>query len=555
MAIIDFSDRFTYGNPAFAALNLEATTELAMTTASPAFKEMLSMARRHSVVISRAKPTEIYYAITGHADPRIALLLAAKKRKSDLLPMFANMSAVKEAMFGPPDNTSPIYENTSLNIFVDGIRRVSAALAAATLIGQLAQVTQQFEHSKWLEQQALADLAEILKAADLVLEVPKTAAEAAVKLEEKAFFFEDVDFNLDVETLRAEVFMPSAGNVGWVTVRNYTGENSTSTIVADIADKINELTLTSGESNIVAAPILASAGRQSRIEVSARLRDVSVSYEIISIRFTLLTPGLVRLPFDWGVDSLNVTDELINSAILRVQVGKVSAVPLGRSTVTKLQNIGQPIVLYFRRAADDALTLGNVILDDTRSVSVVEWGTGNLVYRVSPFMTDPVTVSIPRLLTPNPINQLMEDKQRQGQVAEALVNNLFLSKTTTKTLGVLMRNDPPTLSTALAGVEIVAFRATTPETYTTLDVLEIPLDIEMAIGDLSGSLTPFSNRMRSVRVPTRYDRLLAGGATVTGEGYGGAPTVDSIPLSAKMQAVRDRYGIFVPLSRRTNDAY
>jgi hypothetical protein len=552
VAPIVFTDRFTYANPAFEALDIDTVPEQTAIAASPAYGEMLGMVRRHSVVLSKTRHGQLYYAITEHADPRIALLLAAKRRKADLLPMFANMDAVKEAMFGPPDDSTPIFENSSLNIFVDGIRRVSAALAAATLIGQLAQVTQQFEHSKWLEQQALIDLAEILKAADLVLETPSTPAGDATRLEEKAFFFQDATLELGAETLRAEVFMPSAGNAGWVLVRNYTGSLTTQTIVAEIADKINELTLTSAQSNIVAAPILASAGNQSRIEVSARLRDVSISYELISIRFSLLTPGLASLPFQWGVNNLVLSNELINSAILRVQVGRVSAVPTGAAQ-NKLDNLGEPIVLYFRRSPEDTQNAGNVLASDGRSLPVAQWEAGVLTFRIAPFMTEAVTVPIPRLLTPDPLDQATQDRQRQGQVAEALVESLYSTKNTTRTLGVLMRNDPPTLSVALAGVELVAFRITNPETYTTLDVLSIPADIDMAVGDLSGPLTPFSNRPRSIRVATRFERNQA--ATTALDGAGGAPSVDRFPRSQKMQEVNDRYGLYVPGARSRHTAY
>lgn len=545
-----FDDRFTYANPGFSTDGWDSLSEQAIFQLYPEFAAVVGMVRRHSVVITKAKPLGIHDAITAHADPRIALILAGKKRKQDALPVFPTMQAVKEAMFGPPTDTSAQFENAERNIFVQGIRRVSAALAASTLIGTLAQINQQFEHAKHLEQMALKDLDSILAAADIVLDqtqIPSSTSEA--QLEEKAFFFERLSSDIGADTLTVEVYLPAQTNAGWTSVGTYSGVINTSVIVGDITDTINQLSLGNNSvSNIVAAPIHASLGDQHRIEVSARSRDLSISYEVITIRIRRASGSLP--PFRWGVDDTVVTQGTLNSALLRVQQGKVAAVSSSNVNSPKLENSGQPTVLYFRRFP---ISAGNsVIYEDGSLIPSGVWSVGNLSFRLSPYMDAPRTIPFPyKVQQPGNFTQDQLDSQRFSQIAELLLEEIFNLKSSSRTLGAIIRNDPVSDLRPLSGLELISFRLSPQETYSTLDILQLPRDIEMAIGDLTGPLTSFSNKSRSIRVKTQTETGSSISSVSSSGSYRyGLPDIVLMPTSKLMAAVSDRYNLLVPQATR-----
>ena len=496
-----FSDRFTLKYPALESVSFDTLTDLQLETVAPDVKVFADMVRGYSAIIRRKSTKEIYLICTRQVDPRISLILAAARDNAGIR-IFPDLTTVKKLMFGPNDVDST-YEDSDLNIFVEGIKRCAAALTASIVIGQLAQIDEQAQHSKILESQAINDLDRIIKIPDL-----KTALEA-VEAKEKddvdtyAFYFEKKQMNLISSVLKAEIFMPSSLTTGWVEVGQYTGKFQVSSIVADIADAINGVTLINETSNIIAAPVLSGGSSSTtalhKIDFLARERDVNISAEIISVRFSYVGTSTDPIPFKWGLTSLTIAPEKINSLILAVQQGKAGAI--SNSTSTAKAGNAKPVALYFRRRSIDAND--NVIDYDGNSIAKSVWSnTAKLKFRISPNQAQAVEVVIPYIV--NAAAQDTQDSDRPAQVAEALLNGMYAVKGSTRALGALFRNDDPTSATSYSALELIAFSVTNPETWLILDVLEIPKDIEMAVGDLNTPLTPFSNKPRSIRVESTY---------------------------------------------------
>lgn len=536
----DFEDRFTYANPALAAVVISQQTEDQLSSLSPELVIVAEMVRSYSILTRRKTLLEVYNTVTQHSDPRIALILAAARDKNDGA-LYPNLSAVKAAMYGPSSETGTEFLDSERNIFVDGIRRVTAALAASQLINQLAQIPEQHEHAKHLEKQALDDLDRIIKVSDSTV---SSSSRDLSNDESTTFFFENLNMTLNT-TLQAEIYMPSVGataigsGASWNVVGTYTGIVQTASIVADIADKINELTLVTGTANILASPVLAADAQTHQINVSARSRNPDVNYEVIILKFTNLSSASLVLPFRWGVTSTRLERLPINSALISVAQGRVSSLSALEASSSKRE----PTVLYFKRAP---LSTTDEPLDYQGSIiPPAEWQSSNLVFRVSPTQNENVTISFPRLLNTDSVEQLKLDNLRYSQLALLLLNELFAVKGGTRALGALVRNDDPTATDPLAALELVAFSVTNPETWMVLDVLEIPADLLMATGNLQGPITQFSNKPRSIRIQSTYDYRFEGG-TVSNTNLSrvSGPSVLQRPKSDILTKINDQYKLF-----------
>lgn len=508
---------------------------------SPELDSMAKMVRRHSILLRATKTSEIYRIITEHSDPRIALRLAAAKNK-DGVPIFASERKVKEAMFGPPNPNDPQFENPDLNIFVDGVRRVSAALAASWLVGQLAQIEEQRRHGELLEKQALEDLDFLIRQYER--EVRQTA-QTEIEVGSESFYFEDLTLTL-TDTLIVEVFIPGVTSSFWRPVGSYSGEVQTARLVADICDTINEVTLNNQDGNLIAAPILSEDRNLHRIEISGRNRDSVIAHELISIRIRYQNAPWRELPFAWGVDPNHLRRETINSHILRIERGAVQAVGSSASR----DEVREPTVLYFRRGPlngnqEPVDAYGNVI-------PAGQWiANGKVVFRISPTMTEAVTVSVPRLMDPDPTVQLQLDSHRYSQVALLILNELYRQRlegtTPVRALAALVRNDDPQQSQPMAALELVAYTLNQVETWMILDVLELPADIQMAVGDLRGPITPFSNKPRSVRVEAQFMRSAAAEELNRSAMRNPAfPTLVRRPVSSTLEKIRSQMRTFFP---------
>ena len=165
--MIDFTSRFKILDPNFDETILENLLDDEVKDISQELYEMIKMVKRHSVLLTKKTPLEIYYAITQHADPRIGLILAAGRDKSGEQ-LFPTIAMVLHSMFATDLPGAPAYPYVQRLIFITGITRVSAQFAAALLIGQLAQIPEQAAHAQLLEKSAIEDLDRILNVPNII---------------------------------------------------------------------------------------------------------------------------------------------------------------------------------------------------------------------------------------------------------------------------------------------------------------------------------------------------------------------------------------------------
>jgi hypothetical protein len=330
--------------------------------------------------------------------------------------------------------------------------------------------------------------------------------------------------------------MPSTVSTIWNESGTYTGRFTTAEIIADLADAINTFTLVSKTTNILAAPQLAAAGSLHKIDFQARLKDLNVAVDIITVRIQYTDDSSTKLPFQWGPTKDILSDETINSVLLTVQAGKTTTTAISSSSALT----GDPTVLYFKRATTDES--GNVFDYQGTQLESAAWqSTTQIRFRVTPDLDTEVSADVTRLVDADPARQLKLDNERPGQVAEILLNELFKVKADTRALGALIRNDNPGSSDALVGLELVAYSLANPETWVILDVLELPPDIVMATGNLQAPLTPFSNKPRSVRVEARIfavgqlDAAIAKETSISDPALVRSPKIIKQPVSEGMR--------------------
>lgn len=527
---MDFTDRFLIATPSLSGVTIADLTDEQLETIAPSVKEFSDMVRTYSALINRKGAKQIYFICTEQVDPRIALILAAA-RDGQGLRLFPDLSAVKQVMFGQTDPSETAFVNPDNNIFTQGVRRVAAALTAATLIGQLAQIEEQAKHAEILENRAIGDLDRLLKVPDLAT---VTERKASGEDETKSFYFQPFEMELGSRIVKAEFFMASNAISSWQTVNNYTGSFSTAHIVADLADAINSYTLTQQNGNLIAAPILGDESSFYKLEFKARKRDVEVSCEVISVRFNFTDNPREVLPFKWGTSPAGLNDQFINSVLLAVQQGKLATASVTGSD----RNKGEPTVIYFKRAPVN--NAGEVLDWKGDILSQATWtAQGNLTFRISPMMTENKTVSISYLTNLDTNEQTKLDALRPNQVAETLLNELFAIKGDTLALGALIRNDYPDNPSALVALELIAFSVTNPEAWLILDILELPADVQVAVGNLVAPLTPFSSKPRSIRVESKFFAGVSSSLRPNTTEVKVNPKVVKAPISERLQAVRD----------------
>lgn len=545
MTIQTFADRFIYGSSVTLNQINSLSTDDDLKALLPSLEPYISQVKSHSVLLQGARFTYryIYDICTLDSDARIALIIAAAKDLNNN-PMFPNLEIVKELMFGPTLSNLTIYDKDEYNIFVDGIRRVSAALTASKLVNQLAQIDEQFKHAIAIEKQALADMDRLIKLNSI--KTLSSGVSSAAESFTASLYFEIKDFNLAAnESLKCEVYIPTVdydnlftrktSNVSsWVTSFTLSnGSYNTSDIVALASDTINSITLNNRSGNILAAPMLSNVNSRHEIKFDARLKSDVLAAEIVSIRFTYMdtiSNAVITLPFRWGNNSTLISTGKINSVLLAVQNGKVASTTASSSTQT-------PVVLYIKRGPLDNLNQP-VDWEGTLLPTSTYNPTSKLTFRLSTNMEESVTANVPYIVS---TNQLHTDKERPAQLADIIINELFKVKSHTRTLGTLFRSDSPDHIYPMSAIELICFTARNPETWTILDILEIPPDIYIATGDLKGPITPFSNNPRSIRVNTLFvsNKILSGNAGVN-SGESSSPGFISFKKPKVLSNINDR---------------
>lgn len=475
-----FSDRFTKDNPALQGIDINTLSETELLNLSPELMRMVESVRRVDVVLSQTPAQQIYFVITEYADPKIGGILAAARDKNTNIRLFSTIEQVKQIMYPYKE-----FEDLEWNIFNDTIRQVSVTLTASRLVGNLSAAGKNFSgHSEHLMESAIADLERIITTIEL--DGVNSATQSNQEEESVKLYWERGEYNLQSEIV-VEVFL-SGTTTSWELIGNYTGRITTSQLVADIANAINGLTLSSGSSNIIAAPILSEESLTHSIEFKARSFSTKFSAELVSVRFNWSVQSN-RLPFKWGIDPSNLANYEINSVLVTNKMGRVST----DGTVPKLdEKEGVPSVLYIRRRAVSSGTP----LDDSGN-PLTDWKYTSFKYRISPLQSSATQVPFPDSYT--------TDNARPSHFALQLLNELHKHKKEYSCVGSIVKSDPFSVDRPLVAVELIAFKLMKTETYLVLDLLSLPADLEIAIGDLTQPLTSFSNNPRSIRVETKYD--------------------------------------------------
>lgn len=516
-----FADRFSYPSPdgpspTVSAKAAQTLTEAQLFSLSEDLTEMVAMVRNYSVIVQKASATQIFNTITTESDPRIGLILAAAKSKIDNQPLFGQTSGIKEIMFNDPARpNATLYTNRDL--FSDGIRRVSAALTASRLIGQLAQIPQQADHSKWIEEQALADLDRIVQTWELRNKQLDNADNDS-ETSSASFYFEPLDFTVPTEKEVVVEWQSPAISPDWSLVGNYTGDVSTWQIVSDLSDAINSQNIIDPDNTILAAAELAGP------YIVNPAYPNSIQYHVLSFYPRRPVPGvyaysinirinvvllptqtdnspdfpLNRSPFIWGNLGVALNTYIVNGQIIVIRYNKLL------SDRAEAENY-QPFVLYARNkyiyTATDTTTpppAGEIV------IRAQPWqpnlsGTDE---NSNPFST--IEIPFPRLISPDPAIQLELDNNRFSQFMLALSNSLAEFNIDAGVTSALIRNDAVTANNPSAALELVAWARRISIAGVVLDILKLPEDIEVATGDRGRAVTSYSSKPRSIVVPNPY---------------------------------------------------
>lgn len=520
MAIsLNFEDRFSYPDPNGPAPGISKDVAQSLTSEellqiSPDLTEMVSIVRGYSVLLQRTSPLEIFNIITTDSDPRIALILSAARSKTNNEPLFGGLGQIKELMFADP--AIPGASNyTNRTLFTDGIRRVSAALTAARIIGQLSQITEQASHADRIEDKALEELDRIINTWD----INSGGDSGSAKKDEEedipgAFYFEPKTFTVPAEkTLVVEWQSPSM-NSSWDVVGTYSGSVDSWLIVNDLAEAINGQSLSNPDNVLLAAPELSGPYFVNRVNLtptqyhclkfyprrplpgvlaySINIRVNVVLNEGASDSSTTAFP-VNQAPFIWGTQGDSLNNYIVNGSIILIRYNKLQGIRAAAEGYN-------PFVLYFRNA---------FTYDETSTPPPSE---SKLVYRVQPWMnaemqttiddlesdmTQTIEVKIPRLVSDDPAKQLELDNNRFSQVSLAMSTALTEIEIDSFLASAIIRNDPITMPSPMSALELVPWSRQRIISAIVLDILEVPSDIELATGDRSRPLSSFSSKPRS----------------------------------------------------------
>lgn len=501
-----FSDRFLRKNPSLTPDNVNSMSESELLASSPELKRMVDSVRRVDATLARTKAKDIFFIITDYADPKIGGILAAAIDKSTGNRLFNSIDEVKQIMF-PPEGGN---ENLQLTIFNDTVRQSSVTLTASRLVGNLSAAGENFRgHAEYLLKSATQDIDRIIETID----VNQIRQEQSEIDERAGIFFERTSFNLETP-LDAYVYI-SGSTSSWDKVATFEGSTSTADIVSKIGDFINSLTLSESSANLVAAPSLSGESNTHSIYFEARRYSTEFSAEVVSIKFD--SP---EVPFNWGIRKGDLSSYEINSIIVATNMGKI-----GKDSTLPLMDDkeGKPSVLYVRRKED-----ANTKQQD------------KYTFKVSPLLEKEIVVPFGRFTNSNEEEQKLLDRQRPSQFALSFIKKLHEIKSESKCLGAIIKNDPvDSSSRPIVGIELIGYEVAVKDVWIILDLIKIPKDLEVAVGDLRQPLTNFSNEPRSIRVENVY-LTNTDPSDVNKSEVGDSPKLLSRPSSSYLNRVRNK---------------
>lgn len=519
---LSFEDRFSYPDPNGPATGTSKSVAQSLSDAeiealSPPLVEMVQMVRGYSVILQSATTLEIFNTITTDSDPRIALILAAARSREDNKLLFAGLGAVREVMFA--DSSRPNSTGfTNRSLYSDGIRRVSVALTASRILARLSQISEQAEHSKVIEQQALEDL-------DRIISTWESSGNSSLNSDSEdevpgSFYFEPKTMAIPADKQVVVRWQSPALGTGWVDVAIYTGNIETWQIVSSIADSINSAGMGNPDSVLLAAPKLNGPILTTNLHPNSfpyHILDFYprkpvpgvISYSINIFIDTVLIDGetetepgeypLNRSPFCWGTEPDSVNNYNINGSMIIIRYNKLGS---ARATAEDYN----PFVLYARNGV-------RYVAEDNSPPS-----TSEIEYRVQPYqpkfansfdeddflldMTATVKIPFPRLISSDTQEQLDLDNNRFSQFILAVTNSIASLDVEALLTTAIIRNDSLAFSDPMGALELVASIRNMTISGIILDILSVPKDIELSTGDRARPLVNFSNKPRSAIVMT-----------------------------------------------------
>ncbi len=493
---MDWSRRFAVADPNFATVLASTLTPTEQTYAQSALLVRMAKTIRHySKLLNGAKLEEIYHTIVRDTDYELAFLLLAAKDENRS-PLFSPVQ-VSAMLFGEP-------VLTNYSEFTDGLTELSCKFAASKLINAFAVVEEQVKAAELLRKQADETLNFVIKAQQNVSKSSSSSGVEDERIKQARLYFEDKEFVTNAE-LQAAFFLPTqTGSSGWTIAASYPAQTQISVrrIVLDLSLQINNFTLdpTRG-ANVIASVSQSGEGGYPYLDFA--LRDYLLGYnaDSIAIRFT---SGDSIVPFSWGLTTLDLRPTQVNSCILLQRSPKDSRL----STTSTGDNASSSEVRY------DCIYFRNL----QGAVST----TGNLSYRTSVTSDITETTISTSALIP-----------RYSQEALALIDALNLSKKATNLVGAIVRDDPDTISSGMSAVRIIPWPVTSPITYLVMDILSVPSDIEIALGDMRGPQTAFTNLALSLVCQPLFQRLSSTTSSSNFTNRGSKAEVVSIQLQSQ----------------------
>ena len=496
--VSSLSDRFLLLYPSLPVDELDSLSDAELITTYPALHEMVEMVRRYSVFLKKTQLSTIYSGITQHADARIGLVLLAA-RDSKAIQLFPSLEVVNELMFKVTTSkvslSSVSFESRA--IFHDGIRRVSSALTASLILARLAQVPEQAEHANVLEKQALDDLDRILKIPEL------TAANNIVegstgKEESVGFYFSNWNSSNTYANPTCKIFLSGQ----WIPIDSYQSTSHLISLIAQVINSRANLTSNSFSRAVVGAPKMNIIAGTHLLELRARNRDSVLAAEPITIEFSGETP------FTWGTSLTSLSLLPVNGVIVNVTKG--TATSIGNSASTQTQDL---TTLYIKT---------KVPLGDPYNA---------ITYRTTANDT----------LQSSKIELLLHDfswdaRQRAYDIARALHDSLYSRKEEQSVVGVIHSDYiDETDSLPVVVLELVAcVESATEDACIVFDLLSIPEDITVAVGNTRQIIVPFGDAPRS---------LVLVNQTPSSSGLGGGdPETVTLPpskLVAKLNKIKE----------------
>lgn len=476
--MLDFNQRFTVNNSSFSGVvaNLDLATEEQLMQ-SDELVAMARMIRQYSILLADLSLKDTYRLITQSTDPELGLMLLSAKNVDGTNKF--NETQVRLMLWS--DTTA------ALAGFSSGLREVSCRLAASIQIVAFATQPYQLQTAEALRKQGTDSLDRIIQlqqtaTAVTALTNTKLAVDAA------RFYFQPLDF-VAADELKVSFLIPNfTAAADWVVATTYPSGSQISTrdLISDLAYSLNQYTLNPiNKANVVAAVSQSGDQTYHYVDFGVRSQIAGFVSELITIRIEYTNLNNQLLPFVWGVQISDLKPYKINSQLLVLKNPKESTLT---SLLSNTQNFGKTVI-YFRPKAG-ALTFA-----------------GDITYRLS--VSETLTHTATLVSTSAP---------RYSQAALALITSLHQYRGTSKLLGAIIRNDLGTALNPLAAVELIAWTATNPETKLIMDLLSVPEDIEIALGDENKPSTPFSDYPLTAIVSPNYQKNIAISAITSNSG-------------------------------------